>query len=97
MSKVTNSEAEFRIRKEEAFVTHNGTLRGTNLWSDGVRRYIVYSYNEPIASVTYEITQDGNQDVIASRYVWVTKDKFSKTTSRHTSIARRALVESKEF
>jgi hypothetical protein len=91
MSKVTNEGAQVRIECETAFETHNGTLRGINTWSDGVREYTVYSYREPIARVTYTMTQQEDGDVVTERHIWITPQKFSVTTSRHTNIARRAL------
>jgi hypothetical protein len=91
MSKVSNQGAQVRIECETAFETYNGTLRATNTWSNGVREYTVYSYQEPIARVTYTMTQQEDGDVVTERHIWITPQKFSVTTSRHTNIARRAL------
>jgi hypothetical protein len=89
--KVTNSIAEVMMRQEQAFETVTGSLRAQNVFTNGIRSYIVFSYQEPIAVVSYHITEN-NGDVITTRNAWITDDKFSVTTSRHTSMARRALV-----
>lgn len=75
---ITIKQAERAIEMLENF--NAGNLRGQ--WVDGYERreYVVYSYAEPIAR------QEG--DSVEHR--WITQEKFSQTTSRHTAVARRA-------
>ena len=91
MYRVNLKTASNYIETEQDFESSTGSLRGVNTWSNGVRSYTVYSYREPIARVEYIMTQDINGDVDVERKVWVTPQKFSVTTSKHTGIARRAL------
>jgi hypothetical protein len=89
--KVNRKEAVTRIECELPFVLSTGSLRGENVTIDGVRQYVVHSYAEPIATVTYTQDYDENNDVVISRNIWITDKKFSVTTSIHTGIARRGL------
>jgi hypothetical protein len=90
-TKVNRKEAVVRIECELPFVLSTGSLRGDNYVVDGIRQYVVHSYAEPIARVTYSEDYDDNNDVVTTRNVWVTDKKFSVTTSIHTGIARRGL------
>ena len=91
MSKVSNAGALVRMECEVAFITKFGTLRGSNEWAEGLRTYVVYSYEEPIARVSYLISFDSNSEAITKRDVWVTDERFTSTTTNHISMARRAL------
>lgn len=75
---ITIKQAEQAIAMLQNF--NAGNLRGQ--WVEGYERpeYVVYSYAEPIA------TQEG--DSVEHR--WITPEKFSQTTSRHTAVVRRA-------
>jgi hypothetical protein len=92
--KVNLMGAAVRMECETAFESTTGALRAINHYENGVREYVVYSYAQPIARVTYTIDYDDNGDVVTGRSVWITPDKFSVTTSKHTGIARRALLKS---
>jgi hypothetical protein len=88
---VNLKDAQALIECEVDFTSSTGALRGVNDWSTGLREYTVYSYREPIARVTYTMTQQDDGDVVTERVLWITPSKFSVTTSKHTGIARRAL------
>jgi hypothetical protein len=89
--KVNRKDAVERVANEQDFILSTGSLRGYNTVIDSVRQYVVMSYAEPIATVTYTQDYDENNDVVTSRNIWVTDKKFSVTTSIHTGIARRGL------
>lgn len=76
--RVRLDEAPALIRRKLDFSAGANTLRGfTNSSGD----YIVKSYAEVIG----RWNADGS--------VWITDEKFSQTTSRHTNIVRRGLAE----
>lgn len=91
MTRINLKEALVRIECELDFESSTGALRGVTDWDTGTRRYTVYSYREPIARVQYLMNQQEDGDVTTERVVWITPQKFSVTTSKHTGIARRAL------
>ena len=64
------------IRERTPFVGGKNTFSGS--WSASGERFIIFSYDEPIA------VWDG-------REWYLTEYKFSRTTSRHQSNIRRAL------
>ena len=76
--RVNLSQAPSLIRHRLDFTAGANTLRGyTNYEGD----YIIKSYAEVIG----RWNKDGS--------VWITDQKFSQTTSRHTSVVRRGLAE----
>ena len=66
---------ERKLANGEAF---NGNTMSAS-WSYGV--YTVWSYNEPIAEAT--------RTFFGVSPKWITPDKFSVTTSKHTNLVRR--------
>ena len=76
--RVNLTQAPSLIRHKLDFTAGANTLRGyTNYEGD----YIIKSYAEVIG----RWNKDGS--------VWITDQKFSQTTSRHTSVVRRGLAE----
>lgn len=74
----TLKQAERAIHMQEDFDA--GNLRGG--WYEGYERpmYAVYSYGEKIAE------QEGE----SVEHRWITDEKFSATTSKHTNLVKRA-------
>lgn len=74
----TLKEAQTKIHMLEDF--NAGNLRG--YWYEGYERpmYAVYSYAEKIAE------QEGD----SFEHRWITDEKFSMTTSKHTNMVKRA-------
>lgn len=75
---ITIKQAQEAIAMLKPF--NAGNLRGE--WYEGYERpmYAVYSYAEKIAE------QEGD----SPEHRWITTEKFSQTTSRHTAVVRRA-------
>lgn len=92
--KVNAMGAMVRMETESAFISITGSLRASNLYSihnEGDREYVVTSYGVPIAKVTYTRYTDEQGNTAYHREVWITDQKYSVTTSKHTGMARRAL------
>lgn len=81
---INNSQAQEAIANVEPFSNSGGTLRGqrTQL-PDSIMIYEVFSYAQPIARAEFDHGK--------ATLVWITPNKYSVTTSKHTGIARRGL------
>lgn len=76
MSTINLRQAETAIKNRIDFVAGAKTLRG---FTNDQGEYVVYSYRALIACVK------------PNGRAWITDQKWSVTTSRHTGIARRGL------
>ena len=76
MSKVTYREIPNKLKNRQPFVGNSLSAR-----FDGEGRYAVYSYNTQIAGT-------GGRD---NQSVWVNKNKYSQTTSRHQNLCEAYL------
>lgn len=88
-----NAKESIEIMKCEApFRNSTGTMTGDTAFDDKGYVYIVKSYGVPIATVRHEeyTAIDGRKQY--TREVWITPTKYSVTTSKHTTYAKRALV-----
>lgn len=95
MSRVrVNAPTSIEMMKCEAmFQNTTGTMTADTEFDDKGMTYVVKSYGVPIASVRHEEQKNEHGHVIGyTREVWITPIKYSVTTSKHTTYARRALV-----
>lgn len=78
------------------FQNTTGTLTADTSFDDKGMTYVVKSYGVPIAEVRHnEIKNEHGHVTGYTREVWITSLKYSVTTSKHTTYARRALVVTK--
>jgi hypothetical protein len=81
------------MKCEAPFTNSTGSMTGDTAFDDKGMTYIVKSYGVPIAEVRHDEVKDKDGKVIGyTRSVWITERKYSVTTSKHTTYARRALV-----
>jgi hypothetical protein len=92
LSRMNRREAQACMAREYAFKSHTGNLRAEWYQEGSTKIYTVFSYAEPIARVIYSFDQQPDGDIVRTRDVWFTPDKYSITTSNHTNLARRAIV-----
>jgi hypothetical protein len=99
MKRVSLKHAEKLISVGEPVVSNTGSLVGDTSFDDNGWEYTVTSYGVPIGKVRREVilNPDGSWAVGlrgARQYkktLWITDQKWSVTTSKHTNLARRAL------
>ena len=100
MPKANLKHADELIRAGQPVVSSTGNFTGDWQFDDDKGyAYVVKSYGVPVAELrrTRVLDSEGKR-VMNSRgqakydlSLWVTPQKYSVTTSRHTSLARRAL------
>jgi len=79
MAKITNNEARSYVMRKENFDTVNETMFAKTIEDHKAHTYTVYSYGHHFPMYVYDYKTGewyGN------------KDKFSRTTSKHQSIAK---------
>ena len=89
-----NAQTSIEMMKCEAmFQNSTGTMTADTEFDDKGMTYVVMSYGVPIARVRHNEQKNEHGHVIGyTREVWITPQKYSVTTSKHTTYARRALV-----
>jgi hypothetical protein len=100
MARVSLRHAEILISEAKPVVSHTGNLAGDTSFDDNGWEYTVWSYGVPIGKLRREAVRnadgsyakDDQGKVAITTKLWITDKKYSVTTSRHTNIARRALM-----
>ena len=100
MPRVSLRHAETLISEAKPVVSHTGSLLGDTSFDDNGWEYTVWSYGVPIGSIRRQAVRnpdgsyakDDQGNVAITEELWITDKKYSVTTSRHTSLARRALT-----
>jgi hypothetical protein len=89
-----NAKKSIEMMKcEMPFRNSTGSMTADSAFDDQGFTYIVKSYGVDIAKVRHEEEKDEFGRVRGyKREVWITDQKYSVTTSKHTTYARRALV-----
>lgn len=62
------------------------SMRGQKTKVDGKVIYEVFSYEEPIGRLEFDLSKSPSRPTL----MWITPQKFSVTTSKHTSKVREA-------
>jgi hypothetical protein len=88
---VTQREVVDRIRNEEAFVLTTGSMRGDKAFDDNGWTYYITSYGVDVGRIRHEQTKHEDGSITWETKLWVTPQRYSVTTSRHTGYVRRAL------
>ena len=91
--------AERLIEAGQPVVSHTGSFTGDWRFDDDSYAYVVSSYGVPVAELRRNRVLDSNgKRALNSRgqakydlELWITPQKYSVTTSRHTNLASRAL------
>ena len=91
MVRLNRRQASDAIRNEDEFRTHTGNLTARWELEGSTKTYLVCSYGVPVARVIYSFDQRSDGDVVQTRDVWITQQKYSVTTSNHTNLARRSI------
>jgi hypothetical protein len=91
MPKLNRREATFAIQSEQEFKSHTGSLTARWEQEGSTKTYLVCSYGVPVARVIYSFEQKDDGDIVQTRDVWITPQKYSVTTSNHTNLARRSI------
>jgi hypothetical protein len=91
MPKLNRRQAQFAIQSEQEFQSHTGNLTARWEQEGSTKTYLVCSYGVPVARVIYSFEQKDDGDVVQTRDVWFTQQKYSVTTSNHTNLARRSI------
>jgi len=99
MAKVSLKLAERMIEAGQPAVSNTGSFVGDWRFDDDSYAYVVSSYGVPVAELRRKRVLDENgKRVINERgqveynlELWITPVKYSVTTSKHTTIAKRAL------
>ena len=92
---IRNANAKLSInlmRVEQPFMNSTGTMTADSCFDDEGFTYVVKSYGVDIARVRHREYTDINGKKNYTREVWITDKKYSVTTSKHTTYARRALL-----
>jgi hypothetical protein len=92
--------AERLIEAGQPVVSHTGSFTGDWRFDDDSYAYVVSSYGVPVAELRRKRVLDSNgKRALNSRgqakydlELWITPQKYSVTTSRHTNLASRALL-----
>ena len=99
MAKASLRLAERMIEAGQPVVSNTGSFVGDWKFDDDGFAYVVSSYGVPVAELRRHRVVDANgQRVMNERgqakynlELWITPVKYSVTTSKHTTIAKRAL------
>ena len=99
MARVSLRHAERMIEAGQPAVSNTGSFVGDWRFDDDSYTYVVSSYGMPVAELRRKRVLDENgKRVINERgqveynlELWITPVKYSVTTSKHTTIAKRAL------
>jgi hypothetical protein len=91
MPKLNRREAAYAIQSEQEFKSHTGSLTARWEQEGSTKTYLVCSYGVPVARVIYSFEQMSDGDIVQTRNVWITPQKYSVTTSNHTNLARRSI------
>ena len=91
MRKVNRREASHLMLLEKEFKSHTGSLTARWEQEGSTKTYLVCSYGVPVARVIYSFEQMSDGDIVQTRNVWITPQKYSVTTSNHTNLARRSI------
>lgn len=79
------------IANEQEFSGSNRTIWAFKSFDDKGWEYVVKSYGVPIARMRVEDVKNEDGIVVGwNKTLWVTPERYSVTTSAHTSLARRA-------
>ena len=74
----------------EEFSGSNKTIWAFKSFDDAGWEYVVKSYGVPIAKMRIDDVKEDGIVVGWSRTLWITPERYSVTTSAHTTLARRA-------
>ncbi len=77
------------IAREEEFSGTNRTIWAFKSFDDNGWEYVIKSYGVPIAKVRVDDVKENGVVVGWKKTLWVTPQKYSVTTSAHTSLVRR--------
>lgn len=91
---VVNAQKSIEMMKcEMPFRNATGSMTADSVFDDKGFTYVVKSYGVDVGRVRHEEIKNEQGEVTGyTREVWITSDKYSVTTSKHTTYARRALV-----
>jgi hypothetical protein len=100
MPRANLKSAEKLIAAGLPVVSHTGSFVGDWKFDDDSYAYVVQSYGVPVAELRRKSVLDSNgKRALNSRgkikydlELWITPQKYSVTTSRHTNLAGRALL-----
>jgi hypothetical protein len=99
MPKANLKHAEQMIEAGQPVVSNTGSFVGDWKFDEDSYAYVVSSYGVPVAELRRRrVVDSSGQRVMNSRgqakydlELWITPVKYSVTTSKHTTIAKRAL------
>ena len=99
MPKANLKLAERLVEAGQPVISSTGNFSGDWQFDDDSYAYVVRSYGVPVAELRrIRVLDEQGKRVINSRgqakydlELWVTPQKYSVTTSRHTNLASRAL------
>ena len=99
MARVNLRQAERLIEMSQPVVSRTGSFTADWRFDDDSYAYVVKSYGVPVAELSrFRAVDSSGEKVVNSKgqakynfHLWVTPTKYSVTTSKHTTIAKRAL------
>lgn len=91
---VVNARKSIEMMKcEMPFRNANSTMTADSVFDDKGFTYVVRSYGVDVGRVRHNEVKNEKGEVIGyTREVWITDQKYSVTTSKHTTYAKRALL-----